>query len=291
LAEAVTLIIEEKRRNVWSPYQIGLLLCQLYQQKRIHSFLLRIRNNWPSQADYNRTISELILINIIKTKGNNIFYTLKGEKLLPGEVTCSIDPFSYVSHLSAMNFHNLIKETPGKTFLSTLTAKPWSQKAVLLMKKDLDENYALYRESNLPILKNIDSSNMEVPMASIYHSTKLGESKSYDYDKIRVASISRTFLDMVRRPDLCGGIKTVLKVFKEHGLFFINPLIDEIDKFGSKIEKVRAGYILENYCNFNNEIINSWEQYAMRGGSRKLDPLKEYAPTYSDRWQLSLNIH
>lgn len=211
--------------------------------------------------------------------------------MLPGEVTCSIDPFSYVSHLSAMNFHNLTKGTPGKTFLSTLPAKPWSQKAVLLMKKDLDENYDTFRESNLPILKNIDSPNMEVPTASIYHSKKLGESKSYNYDKIRVASITRTFLDMVRRPDLCGGIKTVLKVFKEHGLFYINPLIDEIDKFGSKIEKVRAGYILENYCNFNNEIIDSWEQYAMRGGSRKLDPLKEYVSTYSDRWQLSLNIH
>lgn len=283
LKEAMTLVMEEKRTNVWAPYQIGALLFHLYQKKQIHSFFLRVRNDWPTRGDYNRTVSELIDSNVIRMK-KNIFYTLTGEEPIPGEITCSIDPFSYISHLSAMNFHNLTKKKSKKIFLSSLPLKQWSKKAILLMQNELGEGYKTYRENRLPILKYIKTN------AFIYRSSTLGSFKSYNYDKIRVASIGRTFLDMIRKPDLCGGINNVLKIFKNEAHSFINSIIDEIDLFGSKIEKVRAGYILENICGFNNEIVDSWEKYAMRGGSRKLDPLADYSPIYSERWKLSLNI-
>lgn len=288
LIDAFKLFINEQRVNIWTPYQIGLLIYSLYQTKKYQAFHLKIRKNKPQRQDYYRIITGLIQHDIIRVKGNNVFYILPGGKPLLGEPTCAVDPFAYISHFSAMHFHQLINYAPDKIFLSSLPAKQWSEQATLVMQRDLRDEYKSYRQTGLPVLINISSANLEP--VSIYRSVKLGDSQTYNYNRTRVSSIGRTFLDMLRRPDLCNGIDTTLKVFKNHAKKHINPIIYEIDQFGSKIDKVRAGYIIEAYCDFNNEIINSWEQYAMRGGSRKLDPFNDYAPTYSDRWKLSLNI-
>ena len=110
---------------------------------------------------------------------------------------------------------------------------------------------------------------------------------------LRVSSIGRTFLDMLRRPDLCGGIHNCLDVFQQHGPQYLKLIIDEITQHGNSIEKVRAGYILEEYCNIKNHVLDNaleeWVKHAQRGGSRKLDPNNEYWPFFSEKWCLSIN--
>ena len=66
-------------------------------------------------------------------------------------------------------------------------------------------------------------------------------------------------------------------------------ITDEITQHGQPIDKVRAGYILEERLALSNEVIDSWAQYAQRGGSRKLDATAEYIPQWSDKWCLSIN--
>jgi predicted transcriptional regulator of viral defense system len=96
---------------------------------------------------------------------------------------------------------------------------------------------------------------------------------------------------MVRKPELCGGIYNVLDAYMEYAKRYLNLILDEINRNGNKIEKVRAGYILEERCDIkNNPIIESWKTFAQRGGSRKLDPDSEYDPEYSETWCLSINI-
>jgi hypothetical protein len=70
----------------------------------------------------------------------------------------------------------------------------------------------------------------------------------------------------------------------------LEPVLKEIDTNGSQIEKVRAGYILEELCGIKDFVIENWLQFAQRGSSRKLDPSSEFSPDYSERWCLSLNI-
>ncbi len=44
------------------------------------------------------------------------------------------------------------------------------------------------------------------------------------------------------------------------------------------------------HCNIKNAQIDQWQQYAQRGGSRKIDSTKEYSHVYSEKWCLSINI-
>jgi hypothetical protein len=95
---------------------------------------------------------------------------------------------------------------------------------------------------------------------------------------------------MLRQPELCGGMAHVVDVYKNHAHRNLNEILKEIDEHGKPIEKVRAGCILEEYCQIKDEIIDSWLQFVQRGGSRKLNPEKVYQPTYSERWCISLNL-
>jgi hypothetical protein len=52
---------------------------------------------------------------------------------------------------------------------------------------------------------------------------------------------------------------------------------------------VRAGYVLEELCALSHPSFAEWQTHAARGGSRRLVAANEYAPTYSERWALSLN--
>jgi predicted transcriptional regulator of viral defense system len=106
----------------------------------------------------------------------------------------------------------------------------------------------------------------------------------------RVATIGRTFLDMLREPDLCGGIYHVLDIFAEQAPRYLRLIVDEIDRHGTKIDKVRAGYVLAERLNLTHPAFAVWQTCAQRGGSRKLDAQADYSPRFSETWCLSINI-
>jgi len=105
-----------------------------------------------------------------------------------------------------------------------------------------------------------------------------------------VATRGRTFLDMLRDPQLCGGLSHVLQVYKEHAPQSLRLILDEVDQHGKPIDKVRAGWILESVCHIHDPRIDAWTVFAQRGGSRKLDASAEYSPEFSERWALSINV-
>ena len=89
----------------------------------------------------------------------------------------------------------------------------------------------------------------------------------------------------MRRHPSCSG-----RICKSSAETYLDLIIDEIDRHGGPIDKVRAGYILEEICNLQSGRLETWLEYVQRGGSRKLDPDAEYRETYSERWCLSLNV-
>jgi hypothetical protein len=80
-----------------------------------------------------------------------------------------------------------------------------------------------------------------------------------------------------------------MRVFKEHATAYKRLIFDELDQHGASIDKVRAGFILEEVCHIRDQRIDAWVRFASRGGSRKLDPSVDYEPTFSERWMLSIN--
>ena len=109
-------------------------------------------------------------------------------------------------------------------------------------------------------------------------------------EETRISSIGQTFADMLGESGLCGGMRHVLDVWEREAAQWVPEIAASVDKLTSKIAKVRAGYILSELLEIEHPAIERWEQFAQRGGSRKLDPEGEYLPSFSERWMISLNV-
>lgn len=293
LVEAVSAFILSLEQSVITDYQIGLFIYRSYQSKRYGAHDLRLTKSHPEKKDYNRLIKKIISKNIISSWKDfpDIIFNIQNKPSVPiEEVVCAIDPFIYISHLGAMGHHGLSSIAKGTLFLSSYPVSVWRQRASVVMEKDCGggEGFRAYKATGLPRLRKININR--VPGFDVVGYNNKNISTSFKNKRLRVASVERTFLDMLRRPDLCGGIENVMQVCKNHIIDYLEPVLKEIDTNGSQIEKVRAGYILEEVCGIKHFIIESWLQFVQRGSSRKLDPYHEFSPEYSERWCLSLNL-
>jgi predicted transcriptional regulator of viral defense system len=174
--------------------------------------------------------------------------------------------------------------------LSSPAHGQWKQFAEEQMQKDLGDEFQDYLAAKLPQLQRSKPEKLLGKPVHQVTSLHLGAYRNFKEQHIRVATRGRTFLDMLRDPELCGGISHVLQAYKEHARQSLRLILDELDQHGKPIDKVRAGWILETFCDIHDDRINAWTSFAQRGGSRKLDASVEYSPDFSERWALSINV-
>lgn len=149
------------------------------------------------------------------------------------------------------------------------------QLATAKMEKELSTYFDDYIKLKLPKLEKIKLESIKGRSVHNFSSNTPGKFKKMG-ENLRVSKIGRTFLDMLRKPQLCGGINHVIEVFTNHAETYLQFIIDEIEKDGKPIDKVRAGYILEEECNLQHKIFEQWRQYKQRGSSRKLDASSDF---------------
>lgn len=232
----------------------------------------------------------------------------EGDKLLgylagmgripdPEEAICSLDPFAYISHLSAMAWHGLTDRLPKTLYLTRPSAKLWREMSEARLKSQLGDLFPLYQRLKLPGYQRLEIQRIKKRTLHFWSSSRLDTAwqaafKRVEGGSLRMATIGRCFLDMVREPELCGGIYHVMEVYEAHGTPHVTQILTTLDNHGNKLEQARAGYLLEraNPALADNEILQRWAAAATRGGSRKLDPSADYADTYSERWALSINV-
>lgn len=206
------------------------------------------------------------------------------------EVVCSLDPFAYVSHLSAMEHHGLTDRFPTILYMTRPPAAEWRKQAQARMAKDLGDHLSAYEDSGLPRLVQMKIAKVGHTVVQFCERSQLGAFRLVTGSALRVATIGRVFLDMLREPDLCGGIQHVIDVYQSEAKRYLKLIVDEVDRHGQPVDKVRAGYLLTEVCHQDDPTISGWQKFAQRGGSRKLDATGEYAPDFSARWQLSINV-
>lgn len=187
---------------------------------------------------------------------------LGGKDEQPEGTACIVDPFSYVSHLSAMSYHGLTNRLPTKLFLSSPDPKKWKELAHDQMVKDLGENFDTYRDERLPLLTRTELTKIGKTEIHRINSTRLGSFKTIRGRSMRVSTIGRTFLDMLQSPQLCGGMRHVIEVFREYAVTYLMPIIYEADQYGGSIDKVRAGYLLDELMGLGNETTEKWTEFA-----------------------------
>jgi len=111
--------------------------------------------------------------------------------------------------------------------------------------------------------------------------------------KIKFSDKEKTIVDILDKPNLCGGIKEVSKcirnAFRENQ---INPqiLTDYISKTGNRAIFKRLGYISEVLGIFDKTWLDMWQDFVSKGYS-KLDPsISKLEKRFNSRWNLIVNV-
>lgn len=294
---AIALEIGELKQPVVTSYQLGLIVVALYiakiYQGKPLSFLKR---DIPQSSNFKKIINDLTQSGVLRDSADishkDIFAVLSQSTSSAEEIACCVDPFSYVSHLSAMEYHGLTDRFSKVLFLSSPKAVLWRQFALARMKKDLGESYEIYVAAGLPKLKRLQLKKIARKIVNVHTSVQYtpGAYVSVKGKMLRVSTIGRTFLDMIRDPSLCGGIYHVLDIYKEFAERYLKLIISEVQQHGSSIDKVRTGYILDERLGLSHSVLEEWQTSVQRGGSRKLLAEHPYMPIFSEKWGLSINI-
>jgi hypothetical protein len=296
IRKSTLVYLRDSNQPVISDYDVCRFIFKLFQKQRFRKQAEKIktRSKFPSAKTIDTIINEITEIGILAVHKDfpprRVFQIIASKNFDVGDIACSVDPFCYVSHLSAMSFHGLTDRIPNILFISSPAPSEWKQYALKRMKNDLKSNFNDYINLGLPSLVRLGFSRLGKYPVVRYSTSHHGAYKLIEGRKQRVSTIGRTFLDMLREAGYCGGMRHVVDVYKEFAPAYKNLIFDEIDRHGNLIERTRAGYILEELCGITDNIINKWAKNIQRGGSRKLDPSGPYSATYSERWALSTNL-
>ena len=271
-------------RPIVTDYELGALI-----------FSQTPATNPPLSLSAYKKVVELLtafgLISIHKDfKAGTVFHLFGRNQPPSMEVACSVDPFAYVSHLSAMEYHGITDRFSKILYLCTPPDREWREQAQARIDKDLKGRKSDYLAAKLPTLKFQRTERIGGVRVELLRRSHRGAFKVIKSPSIRVAMIGRTFLDMVREPAFCGGMQHVIDTYREYAAKYVKLITEEVSKHGTSIERARAGYLLDEVCGLSAPQIDAWASTAQRGGSRKLDPQGEYAPFYSERWLLSINV-
>jgi len=293
LRQASSLAVAKYDRPVITAYRLGLIIFRMLKAGRIDGQVLT-RLGPPNRRHYrqalNFLVSYAVLAELKDLPQESAFTVLGRSSVSTAEIACTVDPFAYVSHLSAMEMHGLTDRVAQTLYLSSPDPKSWTRFAAELMQRDLGDDLAEYQAAKFPRLTRTRMEKLMGTAVRITHSSHLGAFRKTPDSEVRVATIGRTFLDMLREPGLCGGIHHVLAIYREHAERNLALIAAEVDQHGGPIDKVRAGHVLEERCGLKHASFAEWQTHAARGGSRRLVAANEYAPTYSERWALSLNV-
>lgn len=92
-------------------------------------------------------------------------------------------------------------------------------------------------------------------------------------------------------PQYCGGVETVLSVFKKYAGLLLEDILEICQTHGNNIDKARVGFLLDEVLGIQHPIINKWKtlMIGQRGGSRKFVAYLNFEPRFSETWNISLN--
>jgi predicted transcriptional regulator of viral defense system len=174
----------------------------------------------------------------------------------------SLYPNSYLSHYSAVMFHDLTDEIVKSTYVNHEQAKKDTSNRKVIPQENIDIAFSKPMRSTNNYL---DYNNQRIYIINSQFSNNLGV---IDRENIRVTDIERTLIDITVRPQYSGGVFEVLEIFKKaQGEASVNRIAAYLKKLnyiypyhqaiGFYLEK--AGYkdtaikLIENKFTFEND--------------------------------------
>ena len=280
-------LLEENGKPVLTALEFFRFVRRMYRES--FGKKLYLRRDTPTLDDYNRLRRMLQRTNVIgpdRDYGRRGVIRVLAVSDLPAEdIVCLVDPTCYVSHLSAMQRWGLTDRRPDALMMTRPDRKTVAAQLQACMPDSLIEDE---EKRFLRIIRH--PSRVRGRTVHIHESKAAGTSLQSRGSDVRLSIIGRTFLDMLQEPGLCGGMAHVLDVWEEHAETYLDEIVAAVDTASSRLVKSRAGYILEERLSLQHPGIECWKALGQRGSSRKLDPAKPFAPTFSETWMISLNV-
>jgi predicted transcriptional regulator of viral defense system len=292
LASAVLTHLLEDRQPVTTPYDLFQYLRKIFLT--VDRKALFLRDTEATTAGLKRVLNNLTDTQALASDPD---YRRGVHRVLPaGEATAEdvcalVNPFGYVSHLSAMQHWGLTDRRPEALHLTM--PPPNAARPFIEAKMAADYGAPFV---DLPPNQAIKLTFIQHPPTvrgrplSIYETRHLGQWLPVRDSPMRLATIGQTFVDTLERSDYCGGMVHVIDVWREHANTYVEEIISAIDGQPSPIVKVRAGYLLDEMLGQSDPRIENWTRFAQRGGSRLLDHTKSFSPNHSAKWMLSINV-
>lgn len=280
-------ILEEADKPVLTPFELFRLIWQMYRDSAGEK--LYLRSETPTPEDYSRLrlgLKHASVIGADRDYGARIIRVLTVSDLSAESIVCMVDPTCYVSHLSAMQRWGLTDRSPDALILT----RPDRKSAQAYLRDYMDKILGEGEDNPFPLKIIKHPARVRRRKVHVYETTTAGDYVVNRSDNVRISTIGQTFLDTLQKPDLCGGMSHVLDVWEEHAAIHLEDIIAAVDTATSNLVKSRAGYILDERLAFRHEGIERWKTFGQRGSSRKLDPSKEFASTFSETWMISLNV-
>ncbi len=279
-------LLEQNNSPVLTQFRFFEIISNMYKESCDEK--LYLRHETPDIEDYKRLRSSLKNAGIIgadQDYGSRVIRVFSIPDLSADNIICLIDYTCYISHLSAMQRWGLTDRNPKSLILTRPDRKRMSEQLKDYMNDDqADTEHNLFP---LKIIKHPDS--VRHRPVHIYESKAAGEFLQIRGESVRLSTIGQTFLDMLQKPELCGGMSHIIDVWDKHAKTFLDEIIVSVDGATSKLVKSRAGYILEELLELKHPNIELWKLLGQRGSSRKLDPHKDFSSNFSETWMISIN--
>tara|TARA_R110002111_G_scaffold117466_3_gene179510 strand:+ start:11133 stop:11933 length:801 start_codon:yes stop_codon:yes gene_type:complete len=193
------------------------------------------------------------------------------------------NPLAVFSSFTAAQYHNLTYEVPNEIHLTQ-----YKNTSTRLPLGTTPEDWIDVPEPKLRSPKLLHGTTI------FWHKAKeewdfghtLGHVQGHP---IYITDIERTLIDCLRFPERCGGITETLNIWKRaENILKIDVLISYVEKFRQTLLRQRVGYLLEQLGETHSKF-NEWAENSVRGSSAKLFANADFSPTYSARWNLSIN--
>ncbi len=170
-----------------------------------------------------------------------------------------VEPY-YISHWSALNYHNLTHQTPPAVYVTS--TKPRNRRRIL---------NAEFIFVTVPSRKMFGFIANKVENRDVYISTP-----------------EKTVVDCLDHPEHCGGIVEVAKViYFEIRRLNLKQVIEMAELMGNRTILKRLGYLLDT-LKFD-EYMGLLDGVQLSQGYSKLDPKLPNTGRISQRWRLRVN--
>lgn len=301
IQDAVQRTLVDRGQPVIVEYELFRIVWDLHFAGEFAGKTLRLTRQPPDRTRYRNVVARLLKERYLRPDpdfyppdewrhaGYNYARVFRVSDVPDGtaeDITALLDPFCYISHLSAMQRYSLTNRIPAALNLST--PKKWNLAR--------DEKVAAdYGDTLSPDTYIAPLSQLTWPdeirrrQVMLHKTVRTPAVRAIRGSLARIAAIGETFAQMLDRPELCGGMEHVIEVWEQHAETYLEEIISAVNHAEESIIKVRAGYLLEERLGIHNDRILAWTSFAQRGGSRKLDASAPYVSTYSEKWMISLN--